>query len=148
MAFRAGNLDQIDVGQSRRIRQDRLGNRNLVVVRKALNNPDRSVLDQRQARAQLLARPGLDPLNEECKDLFEHQDLIFAESIGAGEKQIGHPRERFGAYVGRAAVRRTFKFGNERVLAPAPSRSGLPFWLIDSEVFAVGWIEQLVVDNR
>ena len=67
--------------------EDRFGNDDLVILGKATDDPDRSILDQRQAGAELRTSPRLDPFDQEAKDILEQPDLIFAEAIGAGEKK-------------------------------------------------------------
>jgi len=50
LALGAGDLDQVTVGEARRLPQYRLGDRNLVILRQPPNDPDRSVLDKRKPR--------------------------------------------------------------------------------------------------
>ena len=53
LALGARNLDQIPSRRPHRASEDRLRNRDLVVLREALNNPDRCVVDQRKTRREL-----------------------------------------------------------------------------------------------
>ena len=113
LAFGAGDLDQVAVGETRRLAQYRLGDRNLVILRQPPNDPDRGVLDQRKPHAELLARPPLDPLDQEPKHVLEQQDLILAVAISAGQKEIGNAPHRLGATLRGPAMGRALKLDNE-----------------------------------
>src|SRR6185369_5159416 len=108
-----GDLDQIDIGKTRRLPEDGLGDRDLVVQRQPPNDQDRSVVDKREPRAQLRTRAPLDPLDQEPKHTLEQQDLIFTVSLSAGEKEIGHASHRLGAALGGAAVGRALELDDK-----------------------------------
>ncbi len=109
----AGDLDQIAVGDARRLAEDRLGDLDLIILREPPNDPDRSVVDEGQLRAELLARAPLDPLNQEPQHALEQQDLILTVAISAGQKELGDAPHRLGAALGRAAMGRALKLDNE-----------------------------------
>jgi hypothetical protein len=77
------------------------------------NDPDRSVVDQRQPRAELLARAPLDPLDQKPKDVLEQEDLILTVAISAGEKEIGDAPHRLGAALRGTAMGRALELDNE-----------------------------------
>ncbi len=113
LALGARDLDQVAVGDARRLAEDRLGDRDLVILRQPPNDPDRSVVDEGQLRAELLACAPLDSLDQEPKHVLEQQDLILTVAISAGQKEVGDAPHGLGAALRGPAMGRALKLDNE-----------------------------------
>src|SRR5262245_18231557 len=109
----ARDLDQVAVGEARRLPEDRLGNRDLVILRQPPNDPDRSIVDEGQLRAELLARTPLDPLDQQPQDVLEQEDLLFAVTVSAGQEERGNAPHGLDAALGGTAVGRALKLDDE-----------------------------------
>ena len=85
--FGFGNIDQIAFGKTARVGQNWPSDRDLVMARQTPDYFNRSIVDWRQARAQLNKRFGLDPLDQMDKDIIEHADLLLIEPIRLVEEK-------------------------------------------------------------
>ena len=110
LAFALGNLDQILVGQPRRLRQHRPGDGDVVVVGEAMNDILRSIGDRRDVPAQLEPRAAFDMVDQADHDAVEYRRDFFGEAVVARQKQAGDALQYRKMAFGRIAFERDFEF--------------------------------------
>ncbi len=108
-----GDFDEIAVGKTRGLRQDRRRHRDIVVSGELPNDVVGRLMDRCKAPAELLERLSLDPLDEVAQDVVEHVDLLIVEPVRIGNKQVGDPPQRIDAFVLGAALDRVLKLRNQ-----------------------------------
>ena len=114
LALGLGDLDQVGVGQPRRLREDRARDLDLVVLREPAHHLDRGVVDRRKVPAQLGERADLHALDQVHQNIVEDLDLLLVEPVAVVQEQIRHPPQRFDALFRGAALQRILEIGNRR----------------------------------
>src|SRR6478735_6835094 len=97
LALRAGNLDQVIVGELRRAGEDRSGDCDLVVTRQSMDDATRRVVDWRKFGPKFGERVGFHLLDQVREHVVKDADLLGIKTLGVAKKKIGHPPEDFGA---------------------------------------------------
>jgi hypothetical protein len=119
LAFCFRDFDQVFRAQSGRFRQDRSGDRDLVVHGKAADNGGRRLADgsklnahlsQRDPRTHICDRPDLYRLDESFKQITEQLDLLMIEAASGRQKKIRNTLDRFQALFRRSDTYRRFNF--------------------------------------
>ena len=71
LAFQLGNLDEVPVGQLRRLRQNRSGDCNFIMTREGTNNAMRRVFDGRQSGAEFRKGLGFNLCDQVCEHIVK-----------------------------------------------------------------------------
>ena len=108
------DVDQIGFGEPRRELQDRLGDRDVVVVGERAQNIDRRVGQRSKMPRKLGARLALDLFDEQREYVVEKIDMRIVVVAGAVEKERGHALQDFAALRARAALNDVFQFRDQR----------------------------------
>jgi hypothetical protein len=114
LALGLGNIDEIGLGEPRRLLEHRAGDRDVVILREPPYHVDWRIADGCEPVGQLGTRLGLDLADQSAEHLVEQSDMIVVEPAGAIEKKGGDALERLGAPLGRAVLNHLFQFRNER----------------------------------
>lgn len=99
LRFCAGDFDQIAVTETRRGRQNRFGDDDVVVAGKPAHHLDGGVMNWRKTAAELGERPRFDSLDQVPENVVEDVDLLVGQPIGIGDKQISDAPQRIDALV-------------------------------------------------
>src|SRR5664280_2541578 len=89
LALALGDLDQILVGQPRRLRQHRPGDGDVIVAGEAMDDIMRSIGDRRDVPAQLDPRAAFDMIDQADDDVVEQRGYILGHPVAAGQEQAG-----------------------------------------------------------
>jgi hypothetical protein len=110
LALRAGNLNQIAVGELGRTGQNRTGDLDLIMTRKTADNAVRRVVDGRELCTELCERRDFDLFDQVGEHVVKETDLLVIEASCIAEIEIGHAPENLGAPIARACGENMFEF--------------------------------------
>ncbi len=109
----AGDFDEIAVGETGGLGQDRRRHCDVIVSGELPNDVAWRLIDRRKAPAELFERFSLYTLDEVAQDVIEHIDLLIVEPVRIGDKEVGDPPQRVDTFVLGAALDRVLKLGNQ-----------------------------------
>ena len=96
-----GDLEQILLGQPRRLRKDGAGNLDRLVARQRAHHGDGGVLHRGEAIGEFDACLGLDLLGQAGNHVVEDADMLFGIAVGAAHEQVGDAPQCLDALIRR-----------------------------------------------
>ena len=117
LALGLGVLDQRDVVELVRLRQDGACHLDRVVERELADQFRRCIRDCRQPLRERRPRRLLDIGNEMAEDAVEHRDMVAGEMARSEDEEIGDAAQRLFTALGGAVRQRVFKLAKESVLS-------------------------------
>jgi hypothetical protein len=112
LALAFGDLDQILVGQPRRLRQHRPGDGDIVVVGETVNDTVRGIGDRRDVPAQFEPRAAFDMFDQADHDAVEYRRDFLGEAVVARQKQASDALQYRKMPFGRIAFERDFELAD------------------------------------
>jgi hypothetical protein len=114
LALGLGDVDEVGLFQSGGFREHRAGDRDVVIVGELPHQLQRRIGDRGETQRDFGARLGLDFEDELAQHVVEQADVVFVESLGAVDEQIGDLFEHLRALFVRAVLNDVFELGNQR----------------------------------
>ena len=114
LALGPRDIDQVGLGQPRRLLQHGTGNSDVVILGEPPHRFDRSIAHGRELMSKLGARLGLDFRDQAGENAVEQTDVVLVEMLRAVEEERCDPLQGPRAPLGRAVLEDFLQFGDQR----------------------------------
>jgi hypothetical protein len=128
LALCARNLDENLCRETAGFGQHAACHRDRVIPRQLLNDLRRSVVERRQARAELGPGPAFDAGDEQTQHIVKDLDLIAVEALSVIQEEICHLTKGVNPPLPRATPHGVFEFVDDGMNRLLHCRSGEACW--------------------